>query len=85
MKNEKCRIFADSVTRRMAILHSSFLILHYINKNSIGMRMPIISSTPPRPHKPFGPFTIHMPVSVIRMRHTANMSAKQVHQLPGLK
>ena len=56
----------------------------YNIRNNIGTIIPIINRIPPRPQKPFEPFTITRPVKVIRIRQTANTSLKVVHQRPGL-
>ena len=48
------------------------------------MRIPIINKIPPRPQKPFGPFTITIPVKVIRIKQPAKTSLNVVHQRPGL-
>ena len=48
------------------------------------MRTPIIAALNPIALQ-FGPFTIHSPVRVMRMRHTEKASANHVHQPPGLK
>lgn len=52
--------------------------------NSSGIRIPAISSTPPRPRNPFGPRIITSPESTITINPAKKTSEKTVHQRDGL-